>query len=113
MFCLALVIGKAWLLCLTESVVLEHVLFSSTDHITDRTHLALVDLEEASAILNRRLNCKGLENFPDDDYNKSDENKFKICRAWHCLKLPQQPLFIWDILLDCWLCFPDAAHVKL
>ncbi|WVZ67906.1 hypothetical protein U9M48_016922 [Paspalum notatum var. saurae] len=40
--------------------------------IQDREHLTLVDLEEASALLNRRLNCKegaNSEKFADDDYN--------------------------------------------
>jgi hypothetical protein len=43
--------------------------------IKDAEHLTLVDLEKASDILNRKLNCKGanLERFPADDH-KSDEN---------------------------------------
>ncbi|PWZ31928.1 Uncharacterized protein Zm00014a_023169 [Zea mays] len=43
--------------------------------IKDAEHLTLVDLEEASDILNRKLNCKGatLERFPADDH-KLDEN---------------------------------------
>ncbi|OQU87999.1 hypothetical protein SORBI_3003G379900 [Sorghum bicolor] len=43
--------------------------------IKDAEHLTLVDLEEASYILNRKLNCKGvnLERFPAVDH-KSDEN---------------------------------------
>ncbi|XP_066348318.1 uncharacterized protein At5g08430-like isoform X3 [Miscanthus floridulus] len=44
--------------------------------IKDAEHLTLVDLEEASDILNRKLNCKegaNLERFPAVDH-KSDEN---------------------------------------
>ena len=42
--------------------------------IKDREHLTLVDLEELSVYLNRRLNCKGVnsEKSPDDGH-KSDE----------------------------------------
>lgn len=45
--------------------------------VKDREHLTLVDLEEASVFLKRRVNCKGanLEKSSDDDYN-SDENIF-------------------------------------
>ncbi|KAJ1286533.1 hypothetical protein BS78_03G359700 [Paspalum vaginatum] len=42
--------------------------------IQDREHLTLVDLEEASALLIRRLNCKegaNSEKFADDDYNSN------------------------------------------
>ncbi|XP_025817128.1 uncharacterized protein At5g08430-like isoform X2 [Panicum hallii] len=44
--------------------------------IKDREHLTLVDLEEVSVYLNRRLNCKegvNSEKIPDDGH-KSDEN---------------------------------------
>ncbi|TKW18109.1 hypothetical protein SEVIR_5G410900v4 [Setaria viridis] len=44
--------------------------------IKDRERLSLVDLEEASALLNIRLNCKGGVNSEKspDDYHKSDGN---------------------------------------
>lgn len=59
-----------------EDAEIGRILFKDYwEVIKDREHLSLVDLEEASALLNIRLNRGGVnsEKSPDD-YHKSDEN---------------------------------------
>uniref|UniRef100_K3XRM7 Uncharacterized protein n=1 Tax=Setaria italica TaxID=4555 RepID=K3XRM7_SETIT len=75
-------------MCLNQAILIEKnadadpdvigkILFKDYwEVIKDRERLSLVDLEEASALLNIRLNCKGGVNSEKspDDYHKSDGN---------------------------------------